>query len=150
MSFTSTTQTETQFSLDEAQPQWLVVESGGELLGLPLEQVREVLRPQGLCSVPGSPAAQAGIINVRGAILTVIDLNAARMGESAERPGSIVVLQHGALVFGVTVEAVHDVRSVLEDATSGDVSQKERPQVVPLDAAALCARLLHSVEESER
>lgn len=129
---------------DDHRPQWLVVASAGTLFGIPVEQVREVVRPLGLRVVPGAPVIQAGIVNVRGAIVTVLDLQALRTGERAVTPGSIVLLQHGARPIGLVVDAVHDVRGAAPDAPDAPAD------VAVLDAVALCARHLHSAEERAR
>jgi chemotaxis signal transduction protein len=133
------------FDSDEDQrPQWLVVTSAGEAFWIPVEQVREVVRPLGLKAVPGAPAIQAGIVNVRGAIVTVLDLQALRTGERAVTPGSIVLLEHGARPIGLTVDTVQDVRVATPD-------QPDVPSdATVLDAVALCARHLHSAEERTR
>lgn len=134
---------------DAVKSQWLVVTSGSELLGIPLEQVREVVRLGGLQSVPGSPDIQAGIVNVRGRIVTVFDLHSLRTGCRAQSPGSIVLLQHGTRIIGITVDKVHDVEFKAGDGTEGSVDTAERSvPIVHLDAAALCAAHLHSVEEN--
>ncbi len=125
-------------------PQWLVVAVGTTRYGIPVDQVREVVRPGGLRPVPGAPAQQAGIVNVRGAIVTVLDLAAVQTGLRAVAPGSIVLLQYGARAIGLTVDVVHDVRAV----ESGDAGSPEG--IVPLDAVDLCARHLHSGEARER
>jgi purine-binding chemotaxis protein CheW len=130
--------------VDDHRPQWLVVASAGGLWGIPVDQVREVVRPVGLRPVPGSPTIQAGIVNVRGAIVTVLDLQALRTGERAVTPGSIVLLQHGARPIGLVVDTVYDVRGAAPD-------NPEAPaDVTVLDAVALCARYLHSAEERAR
>jgi purine-binding chemotaxis protein CheW len=129
---------------EDQRPQWLVVTSGGDAFGIPVEQVREVVRPLGLKTVPGAPAIQSGIVNVRGAIVTVLDLRALRTGERAVTPGSIVLLQHGARPIGLAVDSVQDVRTAAPDLP--DVP----PNASVLDAVALCARHLHSAEERIR
>lgn len=133
------------FGSDEDQrPQWLVVTSSGEVFGIPVAQVREVVRPLGLKSVPGAPVIQAGIVNVRGAIVTVLDLQALRTGERAVTPGSIVLLEHGARPIGLAVDTVQDVRMAAPDQPDAP------PHATVLDAVALCARHLHSAEERTR
>ncbi|WP_075071461.1 chemotaxis protein CheW [Gemmatimonas phototrophica] len=129
---------------DDHRPQWLVVASAGVLWGIPVEQVREVVRPAGLRPVPGSPVIQAGIVNVRGAIVTALDLQALRTGERAVTPGSIVLLQHGARPIGLVVDTVHDVRGATPESPDAPAG------VTVLDAVALCARYLHSAEERAR
>ena len=141
MSSTSITTTDAPTFDDDQHPQWLVVRSGGALLGIPVAQVREVVRATGIRPVPGTPVIQAGIVNVRGAIVTVLDLLALRTGVRAVVPASIVLLEYGARMLGLTVDAVHDVRQVVEDSSAS------RPEgitpvdsIEPLDAVALCAR----------
>lgn len=131
-------------SVEDSRPQRLVVVSGGTRLGIPVEQVREVVRPGGLCPVPGTPAIQLGIVNVRGAIVTVLDLQALRTGERAVTPGSIVLLQHGARLIGLAVDSVQDVRTATPE------QPETLADVAVLDAAALCARHLHSDGERTR
>lgn len=129
----------------EEQPlQWLVITSGGDALGIPVEQVREVVRPGGLSPVPGAPVIQAGIVNVRGTIVTVFDLAALRTGARAVAPGSIVLLEHGARPVGLAVDTVQDVR-VARPGQPG-----APPDAAVLDAVALCARHLHSDGERTR
>jgi len=129
---------------EDQRAQWLVVSSGNAALGIPIEQVREVVRATGLTAVPGAPRIQAGIVNVRGAIVTVLDLHALRTGERAVTPGSIVLLQHGARSIGLAVDSVQEVRMALPEAPEAPAHAKV------LDAVALCARHLHSAEERTR
>ena len=135
---------ETPHASDDAiRPQWLVVSVGPRRFGIPVEHVREVVRADGVAPVPGMPVAQAGIVNVRGAIVTVLDLQAALGGARAPAPASVVLVQHGARAVGLAVDAVHDVRDVGGDASDDAF-------VEPLDATAVLAEHLHSSEERER
>lgn len=49
-------------------------ELGSQCFGLPVKHIREVLARPSLVKVPGAPAHLAGLINLRGEILTVLDL----------------------------------------------------------------------------
>lgn len=120
---------------------WLVVVSGHDRFAIPVVQVREVVRAQSIRRVPGAPEVQAGILNVRGAIVTVLDLAALRGAPRAVAPGAIVLLQHGARPVGLAVDTVLDVYTDDVAAPLGD-------GVEPLNAVALCARHLHLPEES--
>jgi purine-binding chemotaxis protein CheW len=122
------------------------VASNGERFGIPVEQVREVVRALTIHAVPGAPLIQCGIVNVRGSIVTVLDLAALRTGERAVTPGSVVLLQHGVRPIGLAVDAVYDVRAADPDAEAFDSGAP----IVSLDAVALCARHLHSAEEGVR
>jgi purine-binding chemotaxis protein CheW len=66
----------------------------GICFGVPIEEVQEVLELQEITPVPLSPAVLPGIINLRGQILTTIDLKARldlAAGSSANQPMMIVV-----------------------------------------------------------
>jgi purine-binding chemotaxis protein CheW len=47
---------------------------GDGYFGIPVEQVQEVVRPQPITPVPLAPKVVRGLINLRGQILTAIDL----------------------------------------------------------------------------
>ncbi len=64
------------------------------LLGVDVADVQEVLRPQAMTRVPLAPAVISGLINLRGQIVTALDMRqrlklAARSGEAA--PMNVVV-----------------------------------------------------------
>lgn len=138
---------------DDARPEWLVVRVGGTRRGIPIAQVREVLRAQGLRRVPGTPPVHAGIVNVRGAIVTVLDAGChtegldeqgAQGGSRAVPAGSIVLLAYGTRPIGIAVDSVEGVSEVEADYA-------DQPRAIqPFDAVAWCARHLHSAEERER
>lgn len=77
--------------------------------------VREVIGARAVTRVPGTPAVMRGLANVRGMVVTVLDL-ATALGsrpEAAPRtqmPGSIVLLEHSGRVVGLAVDSVRDVR----------------------------------------
>ena len=47
---------------------------GNGLYGIEVERVREVLRQQAITSVPLAPPTVAGLINLRGQVVTTVDL----------------------------------------------------------------------------
>ena len=135
---------------DEQRPRVLVVASDRDAFGIPVGQVREVIRSAMLRRVPGSPPVLRGIVNVRGAIVTVLDLQALLSGERAVAAGSVVLLEYGSRLIGLAVHAVHDVRVLEASLESLNESASALDRIVPLDAVALCARHLHSADERER
>src|SRR2546430_8131922 len=52
---------------------------GGQLFGLPISRVQDVFMPERLTRVPLSSAEIAGVLNLRGRIVTVVDMRA-RLG----------------------------------------------------------------------
>jgi purine-binding chemotaxis protein CheW len=62
------------------------------------------------------------LINLRGTIVTVVDLALWLGGErAASTDGSIVLVDHGARVAGVAVDEVLDVQMVAPDNVAGTI-----------------------------
>jgi len=86
----------------------------GQVFGIPALSVRDVLRQQPLTSVPLARPEIAGAINLRGHIVTAIDLRA-RLGAPARDIGAksmCVVVESTGESFCLIVDAVGDVISV--------------------------------------
>jgi purine-binding chemotaxis protein CheW len=47
---------------------------GGQLFGLPILRVQDVFKPERVTRVPLAPAEIAGVLNLRGRIVTLVDL----------------------------------------------------------------------------
>ena len=86
----------------------------GDLYGVEVAHVQEVLKSQGLTRVPLAPAAVAGLINLRGQVVTAIELRE-RLGRPARDEGTeavvIVVRLHGEAV-SLLVDSIADVVDV--------------------------------------
>lgn len=88
-----------------------------QFLGLPVQQVQEVIRYQEMTRVPLVPPVIRGLINLRGQIVTAIDLRC-RFGmeerASATLPMNVVVrTDDGAVSF--LVDEIGDVLEVQDD-----------------------------------
>lgn len=89
------------------------------MYGVELGTVREIIPARRPTRLPGAGPYVSGLVNVRGTIVTVLDL-AARLAAAGERAeaqpgvGSIVLMEHGAKVVGVAVDEVLAVRRVAE------------------------------------
>ncbi len=133
---------------DDTRVRVLVVSGAGRTYGIPVTQAREVVRVSRVARVPGAPPVVRGLINVRGAVVTVLELSVLLGAERAVTSPSVVLLEYGTRLIGLAVDAVHDVR-VQDESATGDASSV--PHVVtPLDAVALCAPHLLSAEEMGR
>ena len=78
--------------------------------------VREIRGWVPATPLPRSPPFVRGVINLRGAVLPILDL-AARLGLQSPEPTArhvIIVAQIGAQVIGVLVDAVSDIITVDE------------------------------------
>jgi len=126
-----------------------VVCVGRSEYGIPVGQVREVFRGEQVTRVPGASALVRGIVNVRGAVVTVLELSELLGRPRAVTSTSVVLLEHGSRLIGLAVDAVRDVRA--HDATTAEFAEVAgRAVVAPLDAVALCAPHLLSTEEMGR
>jgi len=121
------------------------VEIAGTTYGIPVELTREVVRAIRITRVPGATSETLGIVNLRGSVVTVLDLAAMLHTTRAVPDPSIVLIENGDRLVGFAVDKVRDVRA-LESSDSGDSAN----DVVTLDATALCARYLISAEEMGR
>ncbi len=134
---------------EDTRPRVLVVEVAGVVYGIGVEQTREVVRSVRLTPVPGAPVETLGVINVRGAVVTVLDLGVILHGVRAVTAASVVLIENGARLVGFAVDAVRDVRALDPDADALS-NDRNGSGIVSLDATALCARYLISAEEMGR
>jgi len=65
---------ETVYNADTALRQLVTVHVEGQLLGLPIDRVHDVFAVQGLTVVPRAHAAVAGLVNLRGRVVTMLSL----------------------------------------------------------------------------
>lgn len=77
----------------------------GERYALPVQDVREVETRGELTPVPGAPAVVAGIRNLRGAVLPVVEL-AGALGLGAAEGPVLVVAEADGLVAALAVGEV--------------------------------------------
>jgi purine-binding chemotaxis protein CheW len=96
---------------DHGQLQCATFAIGDLLLGIDIHQVREINRNTGITPVPHAPPAVRGVINLRGEVVTVIDLRRVLGLPPAEltRSSRTVVVNHGAERIGFLVDAIADV-----------------------------------------
>ncbi len=95
----------------ETRQGFVTVTTAGHLFGFRLERVRDVFVPRGLARVPLAPPEIVGVLNLRGRIVTAIDLRA-RLGlkprDDGVRPLAVGIERHGEL-YGIVVDQVDDV-----------------------------------------
>lgn len=84
----------------------------GETYALALEFLQDVLPLHEITPVPCTPAFVAGIINVRGQIVSVLNLKALFNLADADdaRPRNVLLLSNGEMRFGVAADYVFGVQ----------------------------------------
>jgi len=94
---------------------WVTFEVAGEVYGLPVLAVEEVLRVTVITRLPYAPAPMRGITQLRGRVLPVVDL-AVRLGAPPVEIGPqsrIVVVTARGRTLGLLVDAAHHVVKLL-------------------------------------
>jgi len=84
---------------------------GGETFGVPITCVHEIVRVPDITSVPDSPEFVEGVINLRGKIVSVVDLRK-RFGESNIDPhkkNRVIVVESDGKLVGLIVDAASEV-----------------------------------------
>jgi len=83
----------------------------GESYAIPLLKVREVIAMTEMTSIPHAPAHFKGIMNLRGQIISVVDLRVKfRMSKAEIKPETtIVIVDLGQINLGVIVDSVDSV-----------------------------------------
>jgi purine-binding chemotaxis protein CheW len=91
---------------------------GGQLFGLPISRVQDVFAPDRLTRVPLAPPEIAGLLNLRGRIVTAIDLRR-RLGLDAlagDAPRMAVGVEWKGESYGLLIDVIGEV---LKLPTSG-------------------------------
>lgn len=85
--------------------------AAGQLFGLPIEHVQDVFTPANMTGVPLAGPEVAGVLNLRGRIVTVIDLaNRFQLKRSKDAAAQMVIgIERGPESFGILVDGVGEV-----------------------------------------
>ncbi|AKS20049.1 chemotaxis protein CheW [Xanthomonas campestris pv. campestris] len=99
----------------DAAAQYLTFQLDGETFATSILGIREIIQYRASTPVPSMPACVRGVINLRGAVVPVVDLHArlGRADSSIGKRSCIVILAteqaQGPQVIGVLVDAVNAV-----------------------------------------
>ena len=95
--------------------QYLTFMLGGEAFAIGILAIKEIIEYGHLTEVPMMPASVRGVINLRGAVVPVVDLQArfGRPASAVTKRTCIVIVETGdaddGQVIGVVVDAVNEV-----------------------------------------
>ena len=97
--------------------EYVTMTIGGQLFGLPIRQVHDVFMPSRMTKVPLAPPEIAGILNLRGRIVTVIDMRC-RLGLPQRDDGApmAVGIDCDGESYGLLVDAVGEVMQLADDS----------------------------------
>ena len=91
--------------------EYVTFTTAGQLFGLPIEHVQDVFKPSRMTRVPLAGPEIAGVLNLRGRIVTAINLNNRLDFASAAdgKPPMAIGIESGGESFGLLVDAVGEV-----------------------------------------
>ena len=92
---------------------------GAEHFGMPISDVQEIVRIPTITHIPHAPGFVEGVINLRGRVITVVDMrkrlgqcsasSSRHAGVAGDKVGRILVVEAGGKLVGVIVDEVAEV-----------------------------------------
>lgn len=109
-------------TLDERREdatEFLTIRIGGQLFGIPVLQVQDVLRQQKVTPIPLAPPEVSGALNLRGRIVTAINVRK-RLGLDKtdgdhKKEEMSVVVEHGNELYSLIIDEVGDVLALTDE-----------------------------------
>jgi len=97
--------------------EFVTVYLGDQLIGIPVLCVHDVMRMGALTRVPRAPPLVAGVMNLRGRIVTAIDVRTCLglPAREAGPPSMGIVVEQGGQPYALIVDGVGDVVRVPAD-----------------------------------
>lgn len=92
-----------------------------QIFGVPVTRVQDILTPDAIAPVPGGPAEVRGLINLRGRIVTVIDMRTRLSLPPAEQDnGMCVTVESRGEAYTLYVDSVGDVITLSSELREGN------------------------------
>ena len=110
--------------LDSQEHVYVTVYVEGQLFGIPIERVHDILIPEKVAHIPLAPAEVAGAINLRGRIVTVVDVRT-RLGllpREGDGQHMCVTVEQGNELYSLMVDSVGEVKSLKVDKIESNPS----------------------------
>jgi purine-binding chemotaxis protein CheW len=103
---------------------YITFKAAGQLFGLPIERVQDVFTVANLTRVPLAAPEIAGVLNLRGRIVTIIDLvNRLQLKSSKVAARHLAIgMEVGAESFGILVDSMAEVLGLPD-------GERERPPI---------------------
>jgi purine-binding chemotaxis protein CheW len=97
--------------------QFLTAYVNGHYLGIPIHTIQDVIGPQALTGIPLARDSIAGVLNLRGRIVTVIDMHN-RLKEprhTDRKKGMGIIIESCDELFSLLIDHVEDVKTIALD-----------------------------------
>jgi len=95
---------------------FVIFRLGDEECGLPIEQVREIQTKGRLSRIPGAPPHVEGVMNLRGRVITVINLPELLGIDEKGKLERVIVVEIGGHTLGYLVHEVMEILRIPEEA----------------------------------
>ncbi len=122
--------------------EYVTVMIGTQLFGLPISQVQDVFMPERMARVPLASKEIAGVLNLRGRIVTAIDMHC-RLGlgkRQVDRPAMAVGIEFRGESYGLLIDSVGEVLKLPENGR----------ETVPVNLEPHLARVAAGVHRLEK
>jgi len=115
-------------SAQQKLTEYVTATIGGHLFGLPIVRVQDVFIPERLTRVPLAPPEIAGVLNLRGRIVTLVDLRRCFGLDQAEAGAAAMAIgvESRGESYGLLIDSVGEVLKLNESA--------REPNPINLDA----------------
>lgn len=105
-------------NVDTGVTEYVTAMIGGQLFGMPISRVQDVFMPERLTRVPLASEDVAGVLNLRGRIVTAIDMRA-RLGlpknDEGRTPMAVGVDRRGES-YGLLIDSIGEVLKLADDS----------------------------------
>lgn len=139
--------------VNSAAREFVTINLSGQLLGIPVLDVHDVLNAQKMTKIPLAPPSVAGVLNLRGRIVTAIDLRV-HLGfppRGEDEKSMSVVVEHNGDPYSLLIDSVGEVLALPDDdfekspvtlddrlrAVCGGVYRLEKELLVVLEVSTL-------------
>ena len=105
---------------DAQKDKFLTFKLGKEEFGIDIGHVIEIVGMQEISEIPDMPEFIKGVINLRGAVIPVIDVRARFLmeGRAYDDRTCVIVVSIDSLAVGLVVDTVREVATISEDKIS--------------------------------
>lgn len=133
-------------SLTQGSRELIAFRIGGQEFCVNIMSVREIRGWTPATPIPHAPRDVLGVINLRGAVLPIVDLSK-RLGMKPAEPTArhvIIVTQVKNRVIGLLVEAVSDILTVTDDLiqptpeVSSDLEKQYARGILAIEKRMIC------------
>ena len=133
-------------NLTQASRELIAFRIGDQEFSVNIMSVREIRGWTPAMQLPHAPADVRGVINLRGAVLPIVDLSA-RLGMKDAEPTArhvIIVAQVGKRIVGLLVEAVSDILTITDEniqpvpEISSDLAKQYAKGILAFDKRMIC------------